>query len=103
MKSIFAQTALHDTYAIDGSEISDVEDNKVGLFDLVALIVGGTIGSGIFALPASVTRGAGTLGILIVLQCLWSQRWRRYRACNPVACTQESEGCTEPLHAAYNR
>jgi arginine:ornithine antiporter / lysine permease len=40
-------------------------DNKVGLFALTALIVGGTIGSGIFALPATLTRGAGTLGILV--------------------------------------
>lgn len=40
-------------------------DGKVGLFALTALIVGGTIGSGIFALPATLTRGAGTLGILV--------------------------------------
>ena len=40
-------------------------DGKVGVFALTALIVGGTIGSGIFALPATLTREAGTLGILV--------------------------------------
>jgi arginine:ornithine antiporter / lysine permease len=45
--------------------INNTSDGKVGLFALTALIVGGTIGSGIFALPATLTRGAGTLGILV--------------------------------------
>lgn len=45
-----------------------VGDGKVGLFGLTALIVGSAIGSGIFALPATLTGGAGTLGIL----CGWS-------------------------------
>lgn len=44
-----------------------VGDGKVGLFGLTALIVGSAIGSGIFALPATLTGGAGTLGIL----CGW--------------------------------
>ncbi|MFC2749411.1 MAG: amino acid permease, partial [Limosilactobacillus fermentum] len=39
--------------------------NKVGLGGLVALIIGGTIGSGIFALPATMTANANPLGILI--------------------------------------
>ncbi|UVE18329.1 amino acid permease [Pseudomonas sp. LS44] len=41
-----------------------VDSGKVGLFGLTALIVGSAIGSGIFALPATLTGGAGTLGIL---------------------------------------
>ncbi|MCY1406311.1 Arginine/ornithine antiporter [compost metagenome] len=43
-------------------------DGKVGLFGLTALIVGSAIGSGIFALPATLTGGAGSLGIL----CGWT-------------------------------
>ena len=39
--------------------------NKVGVGALTALIVGGTIGSGIFALPATLTAGANPEGILI--------------------------------------
>lgn len=39
--------------------------NKVGLGGLTGLIVGGTIGSGIFALPATLTAGANPEGILI--------------------------------------
>ena len=38
---------------------------KVGLGGLTALVVGGTIGSGIFALPATVTAGANPEAILI--------------------------------------
>jgi arginine:ornithine antiporter/lysine permease len=41
------------------------DENKVGLGGLVALIVGSSIGSGIFALPATVTAGANPAGILI--------------------------------------
>jgi arginine:ornithine antiporter / lysine permease len=44
---------------------TETSDGKVSLFALTALIVGGTIGSGVFALPATLTRGAGTLGILV--------------------------------------
>jgi arginine:ornithine antiporter / lysine permease len=40
-------------------------DGKVGLFGLTALIVGSSIGSGIFALPATLTAGANAEGILI--------------------------------------
>ncbi|QEA31483.1 amino acid permease [Secundilactobacillus malefermentans] len=40
-------------------------DGKVGLGGLIALIVGSSIGSGIFALPATVTGGANPAGILI--------------------------------------
>lgn len=43
-------------------------DGKVGLFGLTSLIVGSAIGSGIFALPATLTGGAGALGIL----CGWA-------------------------------
>lgn len=39
--------------------------NKVGVGALTALIVGGTIGSGIFALPATLTAGANPEGILL--------------------------------------
>lgn len=39
--------------------------NKVGLGGLTRLIIGGTIGSGIFALPATLTAGANPEGILI--------------------------------------
>ena len=39
--------------------------NKVGLGGLTALVVGGTIGSGIFALPATMTEGANPAGILL--------------------------------------
>lgn len=39
--------------------------NKVGLGGLTGLIIGGTIGSGIFALPATLTAGANPAGILI--------------------------------------
>lgn len=39
--------------------------NKVGIGGLIALIVGGTIGSGIFALPSTMTKGANPEGILI--------------------------------------
>lgn len=39
--------------------------NKVGLGGLTGLIIGGTIGSGIFALPATLTTGANPEGILI--------------------------------------
>lgn len=49
------------------AKAGDVGDGKVGLFGLTALIVGSAIGSGIFALPATLTGGAGTLGIL----CGW--------------------------------
>ncbi|TLP69819.1 amino acid permease [Pseudomonas nitroreducens] len=45
-----------------------VGDGKVGLFGLTSLIVGSAIGSGIFALPATLTGGAGALGIL----CGWA-------------------------------
>ena len=38
---------------------------KVGLGGLTALVVGGTIGSGIFALPATVTAGANPEAIFI--------------------------------------
>lgn len=41
------------------------KDGKVGLFGLTALIVGSAIGSGIFALPATLTAGANAAGILI--------------------------------------
>lgn len=40
-------------------------DGKVGLFGLTALIVGSSIGSGIFDLPATLTAGANAEGILI--------------------------------------
>jgi arginine:ornithine antiporter/lysine permease len=40
-------------------------DQKVGVFGLTALIVGSAIGSGIFALPATLTAGANAEGILI--------------------------------------
>lgn len=39
--------------------------SKVNLGGLTALVVGGTIGSGIFALPATMTEGANPEGILI--------------------------------------
>lgn len=39
--------------------------HKVGLGGLTGLVVGGTIGSGIFALPATMTAGANPEGILI--------------------------------------
>lgn len=39
--------------------------NKVGIGGLIALIIGGTIGSGIFALPSTMTKGANPEGILI--------------------------------------
>lgn len=39
--------------------------SKVGVVALTALIVGGTIGSGIFALPATLTAGANPEGIII--------------------------------------
>ncbi len=39
--------------------------NKVGLGGLIGLVIGGTIGSGIFALPATLTAGANPEGILI--------------------------------------
>lgn len=39
--------------------------HRVGLGGLVALVVGGTIGSGIFALPATLTAGANPAAILI--------------------------------------
>lgn len=39
--------------------------HKVNLGGLVGLIVGGTIGSGIFALPSTMTEGANPAGILI--------------------------------------
>lgn len=46
-------------------ETRDTDDGKVGLFALTALIVGGTIGSGIFALPATISGNAGSLGIIV--------------------------------------
>jgi len=49
-------------------QTSQAKDGKVGLFGLTALIVGSAIGSGIFALPATLTGGAGSLGIL----CGWA-------------------------------
>jgi arginine:ornithine antiporter/lysine permease len=49
-------------------QTSSSGDGKVGLFGLTALIVGSAIGSGIFALPATLTGGAGSLGIL----CGWA-------------------------------
>ncbi len=42
----------------------DVKE-KVGFGGLTGLIIGGTIGSGIFALPATLTAGANPEGILI--------------------------------------
>jgi arginine:ornithine antiporter/lysine permease len=46
-------------------EASATDDGKVGLFGLTALIVGGTIGSGIFALPATISGNTGSLGIIV--------------------------------------
>lgn len=46
-------------------ETVGTDDGTVGLFALTALIIGGTIGSGIFALPATLTGRAGSLGILV--------------------------------------
>lgn len=47
------------------SKAGAIDDGKVGFWGLTGLIVGGTVGSGIFALPATLTGGAGPLGILV--------------------------------------
>ncbi|WP_281164621.1 amino acid permease [Liquorilactobacillus sicerae] len=45
--------------------MKDEIKSKVGLGGLIALVIGGTIGSGIFALPATMTQNANPEGILI--------------------------------------
>lgn len=42
-----------------------MKDKKLGLFGLIALVIGGVIGGGVFSLPSELAQGAGLFAIII--------------------------------------
>lgn len=42
-----------------------MKDKKLGLFGLIALVIGGVIGGGIFSLPSQLAQGAGLFAVLL--------------------------------------
>lgn len=48
------------------NNVSEVDNgNKLGLFSLIALVIGSMIGGGAFSLPADMSRGAGTGAVIL--------------------------------------